>query len=125
MGYDEALLTDMNGFIAEGPGANFFFEKDGKFVTPPLGNILPGITRATVFELAKDLGFDVEERFFTPDEIYSADTAFFCGTAAEIAGIRKFNDYFFPLAWEDSNSQLIQRAYKRRVANNEHENLFI
>jgi len=48
-GFDEALLTDMNGNVAEGPGANFFFEKDGKFVTPPLGNILSGITRATVF----------------------------------------------------------------------------
>jgi branched-chain amino acid aminotransferase len=56
-GFDEALLTDSNGFIAEGPGANFFIEKDGKLFTPPLGNILAGITRATVFEIAKELGF--------------------------------------------------------------------
>ena len=124
-GYDEALLTDMNGFIAEGPGANFFMEKDGKFITCPLGNILSGITRATVFELAKELNFEVEERFFTPEEIYTADAAFFCGTAAEVAGIKKFNDYEFPLAWEDSNSQLIQRAYQRRVASNEYVNLYI
>ena len=124
-GYDEALLTDMNGFIAEGPGANFFMEKEGKFITCPLGNILSGITRATVFELAKELNFEVEERFFTPEEIYTADAAFFCGTAAEVAGIKKFNDYEFPLAWEDSNSQLIQRAYQRRVASNEYVNLYI
>ncbi len=124
-GFHEALLTDMNGFIAEGPGANFFMEKDGKFITAPLGNILAGITRTTVFELAKELGFEVEERFFTPEEIYTADAAFFCGTAAEISGINKFNDYTFPMNWADSNSQLIQRAYKRRVACNEHENLYI
>jgi branched-chain amino acid aminotransferase len=125
MGFDEALLTDMYGNIAEGPGANFFMEKDGKFITAPLGNILSGITRATVFELAKELDFEVEERFFTPEEIYSADAAFFCGTAAEVSGISKFNEFSFPMKWEDSNSQLIQRAYKRRVACNEHENLFI
>jgi len=125
LGFDEALLTDMHGNIAEGPGANFFMEKDGKFITAPLGNILSGITRATVFELAKELDFEVEERFFTPEEIYSADAAFFCGTAAEVSGISKFNEFSFPMKWEDSNSQLIQRAYKRRVACNEHENLFI
>ena len=124
-GFHEALLTEMNGFIAEGPGANFFMEKDGKFITCPLGNILSGITRSTVFELAKELKFEVEERFFKPEEIYSADAAFFCGTAAEIAGIKKFNEYEFPLAWEDSNSQLIQRAYQRRVASNEYVNLYI
>lgn len=124
-GFDEALLTDMNGFVAEGPGANFFIEKDGKFITAPLGNILPGITRATVFELAKELGFEVEERFFKPEEILTADAAFFCGTATEVTGIKKFNDYEFPLKWEDSNSQLIQRSYKRKVACNEHENLYI
>ena len=53
-GYDEALLTDMNGFVAEGPGANVFFEKNGKLFTPPTGNILPGITRATVIEICKN-----------------------------------------------------------------------
>jgi branched-chain amino acid aminotransferase len=124
-GFNEALLTDMNGFIAEGPGANFFLEKDGKFITCPLGNILAGITRATVFELAKELGFEVEERFFTPEEIFTADAAFFCGTAAEIAGIKRINDYTFPLSWEDSNSQLIQRAYKRRVLGSSQEELYI
>ena len=78
-----------------------------------------------LYRSAKELGFEVEERFFKPDEIYTADAAFFCGTAAEVSGIKKFNDYTFPMNWEDSNSQLIQRAYKRRVACNEHENLYI
>lgn len=124
-GYDEALLTDMHGYIAEGPGANFFFEKDGKFVTAPLGNILAGITRATVFELAKDLGFEIEERYFTPEEIYTADAAFFCGTAAEVAGIEQFNDYKFPMKWEETNSHMIQRRYRLRVSKNEYQNLHV
>jgi branched-chain amino acid aminotransferase len=118
-GFDEALLTDMNGFIAEGPGANFFIEKNGKLITPPLGNILSGITRQTVFEIAKELHFEIEERLFTPDEIYKADSAFFCGTAAEVIGIASVNEYQFPLKWEDSIGAIIQKKYKRRVAFNE------
>lgn len=118
-GFDEALLTDMNGFVAEGPGANFFIEKNGKLVTPPLGNILAGITRQTVFEIAKELHFEIEERLFTPEEIYTAHSAFFCGTAAEVIGIASVNEYQFPLKWEESIGALIQKKYKRRVAFNE------
>jgi branched-chain amino acid aminotransferase len=118
-GFDEALLTDMNGFVAEGPGANFFIEKNGKLVTPPLGNILAGITRQTVFEIAKQFHFEIEERLFTPEEIYTADSAFFCGTAAEVIGIASVNEYQFPLKWEESIGALIQKKYKRRVAFNE------
>jgi branched-chain amino acid aminotransferase len=124
-GFDEALLTDINGYVAEGPGANFFYEKNGKLYTPPKGNILPGITRQTVFEIAKELGFEVEERLFFEEEIYKADAAFFCGTAAEVIGIEKFNDYVFPLKWEDSVSSVIKRKYKRRVAFNEYQNQFL
>ena len=124
-GFDEALLTDMNGFVAEGPGANFFIEKDGVLVTAPLGNILAGITRATVLELAEELDIKVEERLFTPEEIYEADAAFFCGTAAEVVGIKQFNDHLFSMDWEDTNSSLIQRKYKRRVAHNEYQNVYL
>jgi branched-chain amino acid aminotransferase len=124
-GFDEALLTDIHGNIAEGPGANFFYEKDGVLYTAPLGNILSGITRATVFEIAEELGIQVVEKLFKPEEIYTADAAFFCGTAAEVIGIAQFNDYKFPLNWEDSNSHLIQRKYKRRVAFNEYRNVYL
>lgn len=124
-GFDEALLTDMNGHIAEGPGANFFFEKDGKLVTAPLGNILSGITRATVFELAKELEIPVEERFFTADEVKTADAAFFCGTAAEVAGLKSLDDYTFPFNWEDSVSHLIQLRYRMRVSVNEYHQLHV
>jgi branched-chain amino acid aminotransferase len=61
-GYDEALLTDMDGYVAEGPGANMFYEKDGQLFTPSTGNILPGITRATVFEICNELSIPVEEK---------------------------------------------------------------
>ena len=124
-GYDEALLTDMNGYVAEGPGANFFIEKEGKLFTAPLGNILAGITRQTVFEIGQELGYEIEEKFFTPEEIYTADSAFFCGTAAEVIGIESVNEYKFPLEWEDSIGAVIQRKYKRRVAFNEYQNVYL
>ena len=124
-GYDEALLTDMNGYVAEGPGANFFIEKEGKLFTAPLGNILAGITRQTVFEIGQELGYEIEEKFFTPEEIFTADSAFFCGTAAEVIGIQSVNDYKFPLEWEDSIGAVIQRKYKRRVAFNEYHNVYL
>lgn len=114
-GYDEALLTDMNDFIAEGPGANIFFEKDGKLFTPALGNILPGITRATVLELCNDLDIDVEEGQYTLEQLKQADTAFFCGTAAEVIGWESIDDTTFPANWNDSISKRIQTAYKDRV----------
>jgi branched-chain amino acid aminotransferase len=124
-GFDEALLTDIHGNVAEGPGANFFYEKDGKLFTAPLGNILSGITRATVFEIAKELEIEVEERFFKPEEIKTADAAFFCGTAAEVIGIKQMDDYIFPMNWEETNASMIQRMYKRRVASNEYKNVYL
>ena len=114
-GYDEALLTDMNGFAAEAPGANLFYEKDGKLVTPAPGNILPGITRATVLEICKESGIEVEEKFFTVDELKTADAAFYCGTAAEVIGFESLDDVKFPLAWNGSVSRKIQTAYKDLV----------
>jgi branched-chain amino acid aminotransferase len=121
-GYDEALLTDAQGFVAEGPGANFFMEKNGKLFTAPTGNILPGITRATVLELCKELEIEVEEKHFTIDDVKKADSAFFCGTAAEVIGIASLDDYKFPLKWEDSQGAILKAKYKRRVAYNEYGN---
>ncbi|KIC90321.1 branched-chain amino acid transaminase [Flavihumibacter sp. ZG627] len=115
MGYDEALLTDMNGYIAEGPGANIFFEKDGKLYTPPSGNILPGITRATVKEIAAELDIEVIEKLFTADELKAADSAFFCGTAAEVIGWESLDGSRFSGDWNGSLSRKIQQAYKERV----------
>lgn len=114
-GFDEALLSDMNDFVAEGPGANVFYEKDGKLFTPSLGNILPGITRVTVFEICEELGIPVEEKTITTEELKGADTAFFCGTAAEVIGWELLDETVFPKAWNDSVSKTIQDAYKHKV----------
>ncbi len=114
-GFDEALLTDMNDFVAEGPGANVFYEKDGKLFTPSTGNILPGITRATVIEICQELGIDVEEKLFIPEELKQADAVFFCGTAAEVIGWESLDDTKFALPWEVSVSKKIQDAYKNKV----------
>ena len=121
-GYDEALLLDINDYVAEAPGANFFYEKDGKLFTPALGNILPGITRATIIELARELNIPVEEKFFTVDELKKADAAFFCGTGAEVIGFESLDDYHFPLKWNDSVSRKIQVAYMKLVKEDFSEN---
>ena len=114
-GFDEALLTDMNDNVAEGPGANMFFEKDGKLFTPAPGNILSGITRATVIELCRELGISVVEGHFTIEELKQADSAFFCGTAAEIIGWKSLDDTVFPLSWNDSLGKIVQSAYSDHV----------
>jgi branched-chain amino acid aminotransferase len=114
-GFDEALLKDMNGFIAEGPGANFFVEKEGFLYTPQPGSILPGITRATVFEICQKLDIKVIEKQITPDDVYRADSAFFCGTAAEIIGIASLDKIPFTKTWDETQGKKIQKAYKNLV----------
>jgi branched-chain amino acid aminotransferase len=118
-GFDEALLEDMNGNIAEGPGANIFFEKDGKLFTPAGGNILMGITRSTVLEICADLDIPVTEKICSYDELKKADAAFFCGTAAEVIGWGSIDEYTFPAAWANTQSAKIQAAYKQRVTEDE------
>ena len=118
-GFDEALLNDMNGYVAEGPGANVFFEKDGKIITPAPGNILPGITRATVFEICAAMDIPVEEKLFTTEELKKADAAFFCGTAAEVIGWHSLDETVFPKPWKESFGKIIQDAYMARVTEKE------
>ena len=120
-GYDEALLLDMNGYVAEGPGANFFFEKDGVLYTAPLGNILAGITRQTIFELCEDLDFELVEKHFTPEEVYDADGAFFTGTAAEVAGIESLDGNKFKLPWEETLGYELSNAYQNKVKKREYK----
>ena len=90
-GCDEALLLDPEGFVAEGSGENIFIVCDGTIYTPELTSALDGITRATVIELAGELGLKVREKRITRDEVYVADEAFFTGTAAEVTPIRELD----------------------------------
>ncbi|MEO7960676.1 MAG: branched-chain amino acid transaminase [Ginsengibacter sp.] len=114
-GYDEALLNDVNGNVAEGPGANIFMENEGRLFTPPAGNILPGITRATVLEICQELEIPVTEKYFTSRELYGVDGAFFCGTAAEVIGMASIDDIDFKKPWSETLGAKIQSAYKNNV----------
>jgi branched-chain amino acid aminotransferase len=114
-GFDEALLTDLNGNVAEAPGANLFFEKEGRLYTPAIGNILPGITRATVLDICREEGIPVEEGNFTPADVTMSDAAFFCGTAAEVIGWESYDNKPFPMPWKETISRRIQQAYKDLV----------
>lgn len=88
-GYDEAVMLDTAGFVSEASGENIFIVRNGVIKTTPLTSILGGITREAVMQVARDLGFTVEEQLFTRDELYIADEAFFTGTAAELTPIRE------------------------------------
>jgi branched-chain amino acid aminotransferase len=91
-GYHEALLIDHEGFVAEGPGENIFAVKDGKLITPEPGNILIGITRDSIFEIARENNIEIEEKKMKLDELKDTDEAFFTGTAAEITPIKQIDD---------------------------------
>ncbi len=91
-GYDEAMLLDTEGYVAEGSGENIFIVHDGVLFTPDLTSALDGITRRTVIELAHEEGLEVIEKRITRDEVYIADEAFFTGTAAEVTPIREVDD---------------------------------
>ncbi|MHC4606273.1 MAG: branched-chain amino acid transaminase [Planctomycetota bacterium] len=90
-GFDEGILLDPDGFVAEGTGENMFVIKDGIIRTTPPTTILPGITRKSIIKIARDLGYEVLEQRFTRDDLYIADEAFFTGTAAEVTPIREID----------------------------------
>ncbi len=91
-GYDEAILLDTDGYVAEGPGENIFIVRNGVLKTTPLGSILEGITRNSIIQLAQEKGIPMAQERFSRDEIYIADEAFFTGTAAEITPIREVDN---------------------------------
>lgn len=91
-GYDEALLLDVDGYVAEGAGENIFIIKQGKLYTPDMTSCLEGVTRASIIELAAEMGIPVIEKRITRDEVYCAEEAFFTGTAAEVTPIRELDN---------------------------------
>ncbi len=114
-GFDEALLLDMHGNVAECSGANIFMEKDGKLFTPKKGSIMAGITRATILEICEKEGIPVEEKHFKLEELKQADSSFFTGTAAEVVGLKSLDDYEFPLQWTDSLGYKLMQLYQQEV----------
>lgn len=115
-GYDEALLRDDQGYIAEASGACFFMVKDGVLISPPNDNSLESITQMTVIDLAKDLGIEVVRRRITREEIYIADEAFFTGTAAEVTPIREVDARIIGNGSRGPITEKLQSAYFDVVA---------
>lgn len=110
-GYDEALLLDVEGFVAEGSGENFFLVRDGIIFTPELTSALDGITRATIFQLAKDNDLEIREKRITRDEVYTADEAFFTGSAAEVTPIRELDGRMIGKGSRGPVTELLQSQY--------------
>jgi branched-chain amino acid aminotransferase len=101
--------------VAQSPGANIFIEKDGKLYTPPVGNILPGITRKAIMSISSILEIDVQEKHFTAADLKAADGAFLCGTATEVIGIESVDDTVFEMPFQDTLGAILKRAYRSLV----------
>lgn len=110
-GYDEALLLDVDGYVAEGAGENIFIIRQNKLYTPDLTSALDGITRSTVIDIAEELAIPVIEKRITRDEVYCADEAFFTGTAAEICPIRELDHRQIGEGKRGPLTTIIQKKY--------------
>lgn len=110
-GYDEALLLDDQGYVAEASGASFFMIKDGVIITPPNDNSLASITQKTVIEVAKDMGYEIIHRRITREEVYIADEAFLTGTAAEITPVRNIDARIIGEGARGPITEIIQSTY--------------
>jgi branched-chain amino acid aminotransferase len=120
-GYDEAMLLDVDGFVAEGSGENIFIVRDGVLYTPDLTSALEGITRDTIVQLAQDEGLKVREKRITRDEVYLADEAFFTGTAAEVTPIREVDDRMIGQGGRGPVTERLQALYFDVVHGRKHD----
>jgi len=114
-GYDEALLLDVDGFVAEGSGENFFIIRDGVIYTPELTSALAGVTRNAVVHIAEDLGYELREKRITRDEVYTCDEAFFTGTAAEVTPVRELDDRVIGNGTRGPLTEHIQKTFFDQV----------
>jgi len=110
-GFDEAVLLDTEGFVAEGAGENIFLVRDGVIYEPEIASALTGITRDTVHTLAADLGLKIETRRLTRDDFYIADEAFFTGTAAEVTPIREIDNRQIGIGSRGPVTEKLQKAF--------------
>ncbi|WP_269319635.1 branched-chain amino acid transaminase [Acidithiobacillus ferrivorans] len=115
-GYDEALLLDREGYVAEGSGENIFMIRDGILYTPTLTSALEGITRDTILRFARDAGIPIVEKQLTRDEFYIADEAFFTGTAAEVTPIREIDGRVIGEGHRGPATEMLQSRYFDTVA---------
>ncbi|RJR39752.1 MAG: branched-chain amino acid transaminase [Deltaproteobacteria bacterium] len=111
LGFDEAIMLDTDGYVAEASGENIFVVRDGLLKTPPLTAVLPGITRDSILELAQDLGIPAKEDIFSRDELYLADEAFLTGTAAEVTPLREVDGRVIGAGAPGPITRKLQAAY--------------
>ncbi len=116
MGFEEAILLDPSGFVAECSGENIFLVHRGKILTPPRATILEGITRDAVITLAQDLGYEVIEQPIARDHLYIADEVFVCGTAAEVVGLREIDYRKVGSGASGPVTRALQHAFTETVA---------
>ena len=121
-GAEEALMLDNEGYVAEGSGENVFIVRDDRIYTPELTSCLDGITRNTIFTLAAELGYGIEEKRITRDEVYIADEAFFTGTAAEVVPIRELDGRTIGSGSRGPLTEKLQSMYFDSVRGNRSEN---
>ena len=114
-GYDEAVILDVQGNVAEGSGENIFIVRRGELKTPPITTILEGITRNSIIDLARHMGVQVQEAVFARDELYIADEAFFTGTAAELTPIREVDNRMIGSGRPGPITHKLQQAFFRVV----------
>jgi branched-chain amino acid aminotransferase len=114
-GFDEALLLDRDGYIAEGSGENIFLVRGKTMYTPQSGNLLPGITRDTLFDLAVREGYRVCESHITPKQLARFSEAFFVGTAAEVTPIDSIDTYLFNTGVDAPVTEHIKRRYHELI----------
>jgi len=115
LGFDETIMLDPQGYVAECSGENLFLVRSGDLVTPPLGAILEGLTRDTVIQLATDLGYDVAEQPLSRDALYTADEVFVTGTAAEVIGLREIDFRTIGAGRTGPVTGALQQAYRALV----------
>ncbi len=115
LGFDETIMLDPQGYVAECSGENLFVVRSGELTTPPAGAILEGLTRDTVIQLAADLGYEVDEQPLSRDALYTADEVFVTGTAAEVIGLREIDFRTIGSGRTGPVTRALQQAYSALV----------
>lgn len=124
-GYDEALMFDLHGNIAQAPGANFFLEREGVLYTPQPGSIMTGITRKVIMQYAQEMSIEVREQDITVDMIHDADSAFLTGTATEVVSVRSIEGIEMKQKWEDSIGAQLAAIYQNRIRHDDYQTMTI
>jgi branched-chain amino acid aminotransferase len=115
LGFDEAIMLDSQGYVAECTGENLFLVRNGRIITPPMAPVLEGITRDAIIELARGMGIEVVEQPVSRDQLYIADEIFVCGTAAEVVAIREIDFRTIGIGKMGPVTRLIQQAYQEAI----------